>query len=70
MNDWIIPDWPAPENVKAFFTTRNGGVSGDINGLFATLNIADHVNDDPVAVARNRDLLRVHLPQMPKWLKQ
>nr|MCH9639430.1 peptidoglycan editing factor PgeF [Betaproteobacteria bacterium] len=47
-----------------------GGVSGDINGLFATLNIADHVNDDPVAVARNRDLLRVHLPQMPKWLKQ
>ncbi len=70
MNDWIIPDWPAPENVKALFTTRNGGVSGDTNGSFATLNLADHVHDDPVNVARNRDLLRVHLPQMPKWLKQ
>ena len=70
MNDWIIPDWPAPGNVKALFTTRNGGVSVDINGSYTSLNLADHVNDDPVDVVRNRDLLRKYLPQMPKWLKQ
>jgi YfiH family protein len=23
--DWIVPDWPAPAGVHAFFTTRNGG---------------------------------------------
>ncbi len=70
MNDWIIPDWPAPGNVKALFTTRNGGVSGDANRSYASLNLADHVNDDLTDVARNRSLLREHLPQMPKWLKQ
>ncbi len=74
MYDWIIPDWPAPGNVKALFTTRNGGVSGDASGsgreIYASLNLGCHVNDDPAAVAQNRALLCEHLPQAPTWLKQ
>lgn len=67
MRDWITPDWPAPRNVKALFTTRNGGVS---NGTYASLNLGDHVGDDPSAVKQNRALLRRVLPAEPCWLKQ
>jgi hypothetical protein len=63
----IIPDWPAPANVRALQTTRDGGVSV---GAYATFNLGDHVGDDPVAVARNRALLRGSLPAEPVWLKQ
>ncbi|NBQ67704.1 MAG: peptidoglycan editing factor PgeF [Nitrosomonadaceae bacterium] len=70
MNDWIIPDWPAPANVKALFTTRNGGVSRSENDVYASLNLGAHVNDDIAHVTRNRALLRRHLPNEPKWLKQ
>lgn len=70
MNDWIIPDWPAPVNVKALFTTRNGGVSRGANDVYASLNLGAHVNDDVAHVTCNRALLRRHLPNEPKWLKQ
>lgn len=70
MHDWIIPDWPSPGNVKALFTTRNGGVSGGIHGTYASLNLGAHVKDDAADVARNRALLRRCLPQEPRWLKQ
>ena len=70
MNDWIIPDWPAPGNVKALFTTRNGGVSRGANGAYASLNLGAHVNDNLADVERNRTLLRHHLPGEPRWLKQ
>lgn len=63
----ITPDWPAPPNVRALQTTRDGGVSV---GAYASLNLGDHVGDDPVAVARNRALLRAALPAEPLWLKQ
>ena len=66
-DDWIIPDWPAPANVKALITTRSGGVS---LGPYAWMNPAEHVGDDPEAVRRNRALLRAHLPQEPHWLQQ
>ena len=66
-DDWIIPDWPAPGNVKALITTRGGGVS---IGPYASMNPADHVGDDPEAVRRNRALLRAVLPNDPHWLKQ
>ena len=49
--DWLIPDWPAPENVRALCSTRAGGVS---SGPFGRLNLGDHVQDDPLAVQRNR----------------
>lgn len=70
MNDWIIPDWPAPKNVNALFTTRNGGVSGKQNKVYATLNLGSHVNDDLTDVEENRLLLNKYLPSAPKWLKQ
>ena len=46
---------------------RYGGVS---TGTYAGFNLGDHVGDDPHAVARNRALLRDHLPAEPLWLKQ
>jgi purine-nucleoside/S-methyl-5'-thioadenosine phosphorylase / adenosine deaminase len=70
MNDWIIPEWPAPSNVRALFTTRIGGTSSGPNGIYATLNLGDHVNDRATNVAGNRALLRNYLPSNPKWLKQ
>ncbi|OGA37782.1 MAG: hypothetical protein A3G24_06530 [Betaproteobacteria bacterium RIFCSPLOWO2_12_FULL_62_13] len=65
--DWIVPDWPAPTNVKAVITTRSGGVS---RGPFASFNLDLRVGDDPEAVATNRGRLCGVLPQAPKWLKQ
>ncbi len=52
--DWIAPDWPAPPGVRAVFTTRQGGVSAP---PFDSLNLGDHVRDDPGAVAANRACL-------------
>ncbi len=68
-NDWITPDWPAPSWVRAVTTTRAGGVS---TGPYASFNLATHVEDDPVAVAENRRLLRASLalPAEPLWLTQ
>ncbi len=66
-HDWIVPDWPAPANVKAFITTRSGGVS---TGPHASFNLGLRADDDPQRVARNRALLQQHLPQTPKWLRQ
>ena len=65
--DWIVPDWPAPDNVKALVTTRAGGIS---KGPFASLNLGLRTGDDPQAVAANRDRLNSCLPQQPKWLQQ
>jgi YfiH family protein len=65
--DWIVPAWPAPANVKAFITTRAGGVS---SGAYASLNLGHHTGDDPRAISANRERLRTALPQEPKWLKQ
>lgn len=67
MDDWLIPDWRAPHNVKALFTTRNGGVS---SAPYASLNLGDHVGDDPQAVKQNRALLRRFLPDEAAWLEQ
>jgi YfiH family protein len=66
-NDFIIPDWPAPSNVRALVTSRQGGVS---KAPYVSLNLGDHVGDDPEAVAANRALLRALLPSEPVWLKQ
>ena len=67
IDSWITPDWPAPKSVSALITTRSGGVSV---GPFASMNPADHVNDEPQAVSRNREILRALLPHEPHWLKQ
>jgi YfiH family protein len=66
-HDWIIPDWPAPTNIKSLITTRHGGVS---DGPFASCNLGLHTGDDTAAVAANRRGLRELLPAEPKWLNQ
>lgn len=63
----IIPEWPAPANVKALQTTRHGGVS---TGVYASLNLGDHVKDSPQHVAANRQLLSAYMPSEPVWLNQ
>lgn len=65
--DWIVPDWPAPDHVRALITTRAGGVSG---GPYRSLNLGTAVDDDPAAVAANRARVRAELPADPLWLKQ
>ena len=63
----LIPDWPAPKNVRTLQTTRIGGVSAT---PYNTLNLSSNVGDAPLAVARNRMLLEPMLPSEPVWLKQ
>ena len=65
----ITPDWPAPSSVRAFTTTRNGGVS---SGPYASLNLGTHVGDDQASVEENRRRLRSHLGYTtePIWLEQ
>ncbi len=65
--DLIVPDWPAPVRVKALQTTRRGGVSLP---PYASLNLGDHVGDDPQHVMRNRMRLSALLPSEPVWLEQ
>lgn len=63
----IIPDWPAPHNVRALQTTRLGGIS---RTPYDSLNLGSHVGDAPLDVARNRMLLNTLLPSEPVWLEQ
>jgi polyphenol oxidase len=53
--DWLVPHWPAPHNVRAVCTTRNGGVS---LGPYQSMNLGVHVGDDPLHVQANRQRLR------------
>jgi polyphenol oxidase len=66
---WLTPEWPAPPTVRALSTLRTGGVSAM---PYAALNLADHVGDEPAAVAANRSQLRsaADLPADPVWLNQ
>ena len=65
----IIPPWPAPPNVKAYSTTRIGGVS---QGPYSSLNLAHHVDDNPDHVKENREIIKntIPLPDQPHWLTQ
>ena len=65
--NWLTPDWPAPASVKACVTTREGGVS---EAPFDSLNLGDHVDDRPEAVAENRRRLTEHFSIQPAWLQQ
>lgn len=64
---WLVPDWPAPANVRAVCTTRDGGVS---LGRYESLNLGDHVGDEPAQVAGNRDRLRSAVGARPVFLQQ
>lgn len=67
MNTFLIPDWPAPAGIRACVTTRAGGVSV---APFDSFNLGDHVGDDPLAVARNRQQLSETFKVQPAWLSQ
>ena len=68
-SEWIVPDWRAPPNVRSLLTTREGGVS---LGPYASLNLGQHVGDDPQAVATNRARVSERLAGSgePLWLNQ
>lgn len=65
--DWLRPDWPAPASVRACVTTRAGGVSPP---PFDSFNLGDHVEDDPAAVASNRQRLENLIGSRPAWMSQ
>jgi len=66
---WIEPDWPAPANVRALSTIRDGGAS---EGVFAGLNLGAHVGDEPARVEANRARLQqvAAIPGPLNWLNQ
>lgn len=66
---FVKPNWPAPKHIHAGTTTRIDGVS---TGCYASLNLGNHVGDDPKLVLQNRRLLReqLSLPNEPAWLNQ
>ena len=66
-SDWLTPDWPAPARVRAVCTTRQGGVSLP---PYDSLNLGDHVGDDPAAVAQNRRAFAQALKARPVFLQQ
>ena len=55
--DWIVPDWPAPADVRAFSTTRNLGAT---HPSPAFSGATDRVED---AILR-------WVPSPPQWLRQ
>ncbi|MFN0161727.1 MAG: peptidoglycan editing factor PgeF [Burkholderiales bacterium] len=65
--DWIVPNWQVAPAVRGFVTTRAGGVSP---GPYASMNLGIRSGDAAEHVARNRAVLREHLPADPVWLRQ
>ncbi len=65
--EWIVPDWPAPPRVRAFVTTRAGGVSA---GEYASMNLGGSSGDEEENVVHNRKIVRAHLPGDPTYLAQ
>jgi len=64
---WFAPNWGAPPGVHACMTTRTGGVSAP---PFDSLNLGDHVGDEPACVEANRDRLHRLLGLTPTYLRQ
>jgi len=71
--DWLVPQWPAPRGVNAFFTTRNAvGEHGartssfDVGGAPGML--ADAARSD--AIAESRRIIKALVPSSPVWLDQ
>ena len=63
----LRPQWPVPPNVRAVFTTRQGGVSV---APYDSLNLGSHVGDDAQAVSHNRDVLRRTVGLESNYLEQ
>lgn len=63
----INPDWPAPAKVRAFSTTRVGGVS---TGPWSGFNLGSRCGDEPLNVSHNRERLNRDLPSPVRWIQQ
>jgi YfiH family protein len=64
---WLTPDWTLPQGVAARQTLRGGGVSVP---PYDSLNLGDHVGDQPQSVAENWCRVSVGLPGEPIRLAQ
>jgi polyphenol oxidase len=61
-------DWPAPDHVKAAYTSRTGGVSVS---PYDSFNLGDHVGDNKAHVVANRQILANGIQQVDiRWLTQ
>ena len=63
----IEPSWTVSQQIQAFCTTRQGGIS---KPPFNSLNLGLHAGDDVADVLQNRVIVRSELPAEPHWLKQ
>ncbi|MEM8500606.1 MAG: peptidoglycan editing factor PgeF [Pseudomonadota bacterium] len=66
---YLLPDWPAPDNIVALTSLRAGGVS---KPPYDSWNLADHVGDERSAVSKNRLRLAEFLPTSASmyWMQQ
>ncbi len=66
----VIPDWPAPPNIRAVVTTRH--LPGASKPPFDRFNLGVRAGDDAAAVVANRNALgeMLELPEAPRWLRQ
>lgn len=66
---YITPNWPAPNNIKAFCTARQGGVS---DGRYHSFNLGDNTQDSPENILTNKNKLitDLELPNSPLWINQ
>lgn len=65
----MYANWPAPNNVHALTTLRQGGCS---NAPYHSLNLGSHVGDDLNHVLENRSIVTqsLGLSNEPIWLNQ
>lgn len=66
----VVPDWPAPPNIRAVVTTRH--LPGASKPPFDRFNLGMRAGDDAAAVVANRAALveMLELPETPRWLRQ
>lgn len=66
---FIKPNWPAPDNIRAYTTTR---LDEDSSSSLGNFNLGKHLGDDIDQVEKNRNLIvsELNLPCQPTWLIQ
>jgi len=64
---WLMAEAPWPQGVQAGMTLRTGGVSV---APWDSWNLGDHVGDNPLAVASNRERLTQALAAGPVFCQQ
>jgi len=66
----IVPDWPAPPQVRAVVTTRR--LPGNSLPPYDAFNLGLRTGEDPALSRANRKLLEraFALPSAPRWLHQ